>query len=113
MHAVRITESHDASIAPSTSSTSRVRELYSGRANTYKVVSVLHDIEDDVVTITVERRGPTILGMPVDEAHKAVLTVKYVFDDGDIGDIVISQGVGPPLDTESEDRETDQVVVSE
>ncbi len=79
--------------------------------DTSKVACILHDIEDDVVTITVERRGPTIFGMPVEEALKVILTVKCIFEE-EGADWTAITFRGEPLDTESDDRETDQVVVS-
>ena len=36
---------------------------------TYKVKTVLHDIEDDLVIITVKSMKPTVLGVPVNEVR--------------------------------------------
>ena len=57
------------------------------------------------------RAGPTIFGMPVEEALKVILTVKCIFEEEGPDWIAITFR-GEPLDTESDDRAMDSVVLT-
>ena len=47
--------------------------------DSFKVASILHDVEDDLVVITVKKGEPTVLGIPQSEVVKMIK--KMVEDD--------------------------------
>ena len=96
--------------------------------DSYKVASILHDVEDDLVVITLEEEEiePTILGVPVDEVVKVLenpevtVQVRCVFEDDDDltseSALIISSWIGVPDGTISSSppgEEDDSVRVSE